>query len=259
MVPIAGGSVEMGSSEKNVGQTPIHKVTISPFLLDRREVTVAEYARCVDAGKCVSQSTVDDPSMAPPDRLFFNALCNLKKGDKAEHPVNCIDHAQASAYCEFAGKRLPTEAEWEFAARGKEGRVYPWGNDAPTIKNANACDLDCKATMSKLRPWGKLIAEHDNFDTTAPVGSFPDGASADKVDDLTGNVWEWVSDWYSPAYYASSPEKDPPGPESGSKKVVRGGSWNDFDPKFLTASVRFGFAPKSRFANVGFRCAKTAK
>ena len=255
-IAIPSGSFEMGSNEPYVGQTPIHKVTLSAYRIDRDEVTAAHYAECVAAGKCASATSINGTWADAAEQALWNPFCNLKRKGGELHPMNCVDHAQATAFCGWAGKRLPTEAEWEYAARGSDGRMYPWGNEAPTVKLVNACDSTCKAEIGKSRGWGKLFAEDDGFVGTAPVGSLPDGKSPAGLHDMSGNVWEWVADGHDMSFYGKSPERDPKGPTAVKNRVTRGGSWNDFDPKFLRATVRPGFGPDNRFANVGFRCAK---
>jgi hypothetical protein len=162
MVTVAGGPFFMGCNEKvdsscQTDERPGQLVIVAPFAIDRTEVTVAQYRACVEAGRC------DEPDSSDPS-------CNWGKPDRDSHPVNCVDWYQATAYCDWAGKRLPTEAEWEKAARGTDRRVYPWGNAWETDR-ANVAS-----------------------DGTKPVGSYPSGASPYSALDMAGNVWEWVSD-----------------------------------------------------------------
>src|SRR5262249_6554370 len=154
-------------------------------------------------------------------------------------PVNCVDWDQAQHFCELQapGGRLPTEAEWEFAARGPDGRKYPWGDEIPSAAHLNACGLECLA-------WGKanhveglaaMYQADDRYPNTAPVGSFPQGKSRYGVQDVVGNVWEWVGDRFAPypADGKAPMAMDPKGPSAGSERVIRGGAWNGRDPGWV--------------------------
>lgn len=198
-------------------EKPYHAVDISAFELDITEVTRGDYKKCIDASQCNTPSCDWDPV----------AL--------ADHPVTCVSWDDAKAYCTWAGKRLPTEAEWEKACRGDTGRVYPWGQsfqDNCSFANANLCSYDTK-----------VVATH------------PTGASPYGVLDMSGNVAEWTADFYDAAYYATSPAKDPPGPASGGVRVHRGGSWNSAVTVFR-CSARTAALPSSATDEIGFRCAK---
>lgn len=203
-----------------------HAVTLSPYWLDRTEVTVREYARCAEAGVC-------DPIAYEQGGTRF---------DRAEYPVVLVSWNEANTYCGFVGKRLPTEAEWERAARGVLARRFPWGHHYAT-RRANH---------------GKLaIDAHDGSDgyaELAPVGSYPDGRTPDGFDDLAGNVSEWVSDAYEDAYEAM-PATDPRGPSTGDFRVVRGGSYLDAMP-WLRGASRGYRGPGTRDTTIGFRCAR---
>lgn len=229
MVYVPEGEFTMGS-EAGDDEQPVHQVTLSAFWIDQTEVTNAMYLKCVDAGAC--QPPISIASHAR-DRYFYNL-------DFANYPVVQVSWTYANQYCAWAGRRLPTEAEWEKAARGTEAQTYPWGEQVP---DPSLLNLDVR-------------------DTTE-VGRFPSGVSPFGALDMAGNVWEWVADWYAPSYYAESPAKDPQGPDSpidptfGELRVLRGGSWDQLD-----GSVRSADRSQNgvRFTNdrIGFRCAMSA-
>jgi formylglycine-generating enzyme required for sulfatase activity len=162
----------------------------------------------------------------------------------------------ANTFCNAQGKRLPREAEWEYATRGPDGRVYPWGDDEPTAAHLNACGPECVK-------WGKangealeaLYNEDDGWPTLAPVGKFPKGRSRFGPYDVAGNVWEWVADWYGD--YDPTDKKNPVGPASGERRVIRGGAWNGSYATWLRPSFRFAQVPDARSHGIGFRCAKS--
>jgi formylglycine-generating enzyme required for sulfatase activity len=179
-------------------------VTVAPFALDLTEVTVDAYGKCVSAGRC-----------SMPDGGNF---CNWGVSGKGRHPINCVDWNQATAYCQWAGKRLPTEPEWEWAARGQaRGTKYPWGNDTP---GAKAC-------------WNR------GGQGTCDVGGFPSGDAPSGIHDLAGNVWEWTSTVHG-----------------SSARVSRGGGWRNSSPWWLRAANGDGYDPSDRFDFLGFRCAR---
>jgi formylglycine-generating enzyme required for sulfatase activity len=162
-----------------------------------------------------------------------------------DHPVVHVSWHDAVAYCIWAGGRLPTEAEWEYAARGPEGYVYPWGNtfDADRL---NFCDANCTLNDEEE-------SSDDGYEFTAPVQSYPNGGSWVGAINLAGNVWEWVADWYSDNYYTRSTIRNPQGPESGQYKVLRGGSWVSHE-WYIRASNRARYEPEGTDDNDGFRC-----
>ena len=222
MVVVPSGEFMMGSPTGDSDEQPAHKVYLDAFSLDVYEVTVGQYAAFLQA------KGIDSPS----DWKTMNQPAHQK------WPVVNIDWADAFAYCKWAGKRLPTEAEWEKAARGTDGRLYPWGNEPPTPLHAN---------------FGKT--EWNNHGVLAPVGAFEAGKSPYGIYDMAGNVWEWVNDWYDYNYYKSSPSQNPTGPSTGGTKVIRGGSWYS-NPRAMRSANRSLISPTDQGLN-GFRCAKT--
>jgi iron(II)-dependent oxidoreductase len=195
---------------------PVRAVTLDPFYLDQYEVTNEQFSRFVQATR-----------HRPP----YNWLKGKVPAGKEKLPVAAIDWNDAVAYCEWVGKRLPTEAEWERAARGlAEGKVYPWGDQRPS-KN-DAC--------------------YDTLKGPCPVGQFPPNYF--QLYDMAGNVWEWTADWYAREYYETAAGKNPTGPATGMYRVFRGGSWADV-PKYLTCSYRSWARPLERSPNIGVRCA----
>ncbi|HWU88863.1 MAG TPA: SUMF1/EgtB/PvdO family nonheme iron enzyme [Kofleriaceae bacterium] len=225
MAHVAAGTFEMGNPAGigDFDERPQHAVTLSGYCIDKTEVTVVAYAACVAARACTTAAVTSSELCNRPDRIY--------------HPVNCVDWNQAAAYCKWAGKRLPTEAEWEYAARGNDGRVYPWGREAPSPRYLN---MDGAA---------------DGWAATAPVGSFPAGASPVGALDMAGNVWEWTADWYGGAYEAAA-VTDPPGAKTGAHRVLRGGSWDNLGAAWVGATFRNWREPSDHHSNVGFRCAR---
>jgi formylglycine-generating enzyme required for sulfatase activity/tRNA A-37 threonylcarbamoyl transferase component Bud32 len=268
MIHIDGGEFFMGSSDPRAldNEKPPHSVTLSPYCIDTTEVTVAAYKACSDSGKCLIAGKdnffggFDD--LGAGVRTTLNGLCNINEPSaKGSHPINCIDWEQASNFCsrKAPGGRLPTEAEWEYAARGPDGRAYPWGDEAPSARFLNACGTECtswgkKNKVQDVVTFAAMYKEDDKFPTTAPVGSFPDGKSRYGLEDVVGNVWEWTGDYF--ADYAKDAQKDPTGPKAGEDgRVARGGAWNGADPSWVRPTFRFHFAPSSRSYGIGFRCA----
>jgi formylglycine-generating enzyme required for sulfatase activity len=267
MLLIPGGEYFMGSDEKDADavERPSHKVMLSPYCLDEFEVTVAQYKECSDRGACRRAGKENVwPGITAAQRKIYDPLCNITDPvNKAKHPINCVDWEQAREACEARGGRLPTEAEWEFAARGPDGRIYPWGDEAPSGQLMNGCGKECvawqKAHPDADYPPAAMYADDDGFANTAPVGSFPKGKSRYGVQDVVGNVWEWVADNYA-AYdkaLAQTTQADPKGPAAGADRVIRGGAWNAARPSWVRPSFRFHVAPSARSYGFGFRCAKT--
>jgi len=228
MAQIPAGCFDMGDafSEGGPDELPVHNVCISAFEMDVHEVTNAEYRQCVTFGGCTAPS--DSSSHTRP--TYY--------GDPAydDFPVIWVDWYKAEDYCTWAEKRLPTEAEWEYAARGGlAGKRYPWGD---TISGTDANYTD------PGDPW-----DHD----TSEVEYY--GPNGYGLYDMAGNVWEWVNDWYQSNYYSVSPPNDPPGPGSGTSRVLRGGSWY-YSTISLRVARRFNYYPSLEFNSLGFRCAR---
>jgi formylglycine-generating enzyme required for sulfatase activity/tRNA A-37 threonylcarbamoyl transferase component Bud32 len=262
MVFVPGSSYYMGAEDKDADddEKPPHKVKLSPFCIDRFEVTVEAFKACSDKGECLaaSEENSEDPALSPKEKAIYDKACNIRDPiGRAKHPINCVDWHQAANYCKVHGARLPTEAEWELAARGTDGRKYPWGNTPPAVGHFNACGKECVE-------WGKknglqlqgLFKEADGWPNTAIVGSFPEGKSAYGVEDMVGNVYEWVYDWYGEYPKDRDVELvNPTGPASGEKRVVRGGAWNGFSPSMVRPTYRYTGVPGKRSHGYGFRCA----
>ena len=264
MARIVNGKFFMGSDDKKdeENERPAHQVTLSSYCIDMTEVTVGAYRACSVQGNCKRAPLENEwEGITARDRKIYDPLCNAKNPDaKASYPMNCIDWQLANDFCTANKKRLPTEAEWEFATRGPDGRRYPWGDDPPTSGDRlNACGKECAR-------WGKKNNEDvgdpmypvdDGYETTAPAGSFPKGASPFGLMDVVGNVWEWTSDWYAP--YAGGPASDPKGPDTGKERSLRGGAWNGVDVAWVRPTYRFKLNPTLRSHGIGFRCASDLK
>lgn len=236
MIYIPAGEFIMGSSDEDIemflqffiyrrpsrfaNEQPQHTVYLDSFYIDKYEVTNAQYGEFIQA------------TGHPAPIYWNNELYN-----QSEQPVIVITWEDAKAYAEWAGKRLPTEAEWEKAARGTDGRIWSWGNEWDATK-LNSND----------------VGAIDGYIYSSPVGSFPQGVSPYGVHDMMGNVWEWIADWYDANYYSYSPKINPKGPASGSYHVLRGGDWS-MNKDFMRCASRFGLGPGSMLT--GFRCVKS--
>ncbi len=223
-------------------EAPYHKVTLDAYLMDQYAVTNEEYQVCVDAMVCTAKH-YDDGTC-----YIYNGTSWVLGTVPAQfrgntNPVVCVTWDEARTYCEWAGKRLPTEAEWEKAARGTEGWKYPWGN-LPFV----TCEY---AVMNDPNAGGYGCGTNG----TLPVGSRPKGVSPYGIYGMMGNVWEWVNDWYAVDYYTTTPSINPPGPATGDSRVLRGGAWDDH-AALLRASHRFSATPGATYSTLGFRCAK---
>lgn len=231
MILIPGGEFEMGSNIHSVDELPARQVNVDPFYIDLYEVTVADYEACVAAGQC----NIPGPG----------AGCNWALPGVEDHPVNCVSWTDANAYCSlWAGtpiaKRLPTEAEWEKAARSDDARLYPWGDEP--LPSCTHASMDEGA--------GGGCGAY----STIPVGSKPLGDSPYGVHDMAGGVWDWTADWYAP--YDVAETDNPTGPASGMLKVMRGGGWVTADLNWFRTSARIGQPTTNVNLNVGFRCAQ---
>jgi len=227
MVKVPAGKFLMGSKSGDSDEKPQREVYLDGFWIDKYEVTVDLYARCVKAGKCTKPKT--------------GKYYNWDVSGRGNHPINGVDWYQANAYCKWTGKKLPTEAMWEKAARGTDGRKFPWGNQEASCKYAVMDD------------GGKGCGR----DSTWPVGSKPGGVSPYGAHDMAGNVWEWTSDWYGSSYYGNAPARNPRGPSSGSFRVVRGGRWYYVVPAYLRAANRYFYSPGGAYYDIGMRCARS--
>ncbi|MFO0571151.1 MAG: bifunctional serine/threonine-protein kinase/formylglycine-generating enzyme family protein [Polyangiaceae bacterium] len=258
MFKIPAGQFYMGTDDPKAkdNQKPAHNVTLDAFCLDAYEVTVDLYQKCTKGGACRRlKPAVEYKDMEPHDQKALLPLCNIDAPGREQHPMNCITWKDSETFCRKNGKRLPTEAEWEYATRGPDGRVYPWGDDSPTVAHLNACDADC-AKWSKEAGIGVLVLfdkDSDGYAATAPVGKFPKGRSRFGPWDVVGNVWEWVADWEQT--YSADEAKNPTGPASGEKKIIRGGAWNGAQEDWLHPSFRYAAEPERSHPAIGFRCA----
>ena len=222
------GALGRASAEHGADDTeaiPTHQVTLSSFQIDKYEVTVGEYRKCVSSCACLTPLNSISPN------------CNYDKTGKDAHPVNCVEWTDAKKFCAWTGKRMPTEAEWEYAARGIDGRKYPWGNNAP---NCSMADFKSDSGM------------FCSGTGTSPVGKHALGLSYWGAHDMGGNIEEWVFDFWGK--YSANPLVNPSGPYSGTDHVTRGGNW-EIESKYMRTYTRWHFGQAKYW--IGFRCAKT--
>jgi formylglycine-generating enzyme required for sulfatase activity len=238
MLYVPSGTFQMGSDESDSDadsdEFPQHPVTLDAFWIDQTEVTNAQYALCVADGECEESAFAD--------------YTNYNRDDC---PVVGVSWHDAAAYCEWVGARLPTEAEWEYAARGEQGFIFPWGDE-----------FDCsRGNFDDEREYDGYVVPGgegcDGYLTTAPVGSFQIGASWCGAQDMAGNAWEWVADWHGD--YPSTAQVNPTGPAEGANMVLRGGGW-DSNHTQVRAAYRLDnlIRPAFRFDFAGFRCVAAA-
>jgi formylglycine-generating enzyme required for sulfatase activity len=270
MLWIEGGSFTMGSDSKRPALSlarPPHRVTLGGFCMDPHEVTVGEYRACSDAGNCAPAhrtahfAEASEAGEAAAAGSQNGSLCNGGKPGREQHPINCVSHTQAAEYCRGRGGRLPTEAEWEFAARGNSSRAFPWGDEKPTRSHVNACGQECERWHALLgakssEPSGSAYAGDDGYAGTSPIGAFPNGKNPEGIQDLIGNVFEWTAGGLYT--YDRAPTSDPKGPSDSESFVIRGGNFNSTLREFLDPALRFAMHRESYSPGVGFRCAADA-
>ena len=263
MVLIPAGEFLMGSrpGEGSASERPQHKVYLDSFYIDQYEVTNSRFKKFVDATGYVTDAERRGWSFTAvrgsPNNKVTGANWRHPRGPGSDileimdHPVVQVTWNDAAAYAKWAGKRLPTEAEWEKAARGVDGREYSWGNNKPDGTQCNFAD------SHTFFPWSDE-SSNDGYKYTSPVGSFDLGSSPYGVHDMAGNVWEWCADRFDGDYYESSPKENPQGPSSGSIRVFRGGSWFN-DARAVRLTLRWVGRPVNSYDMIGFRCACDAE
>lgn len=240
VVRVPAGRFWMGSNRGLQHERPKRRVWLDAFSIGRLEVSAEEYAGCVESGACTKAGT--------------GPLCTGGVAGLEQHPINCVTWKQAVAYCAQAGQRLPTEAEWERAARGTGSRQYVWGNRWPPRKGqGNFADSAARAA----RPFWHAIRNYtDGYAATAPVGTLPKARSSAGVMDMEGNVLEWTADFYGARSYKEGGSKNPRGPDSGPGRVVRGGTFAQAKKSHLRVTHRQVYAEHVSSMHIGFRCAE---
>lgn len=230
MVHIPGGTFTMGSSDGEADESPQRAISMSSFSIDQYEVTFAQYDSCVKKGVC-TPAHYDDGNCFISTGSGFQRVVVPHQLRGNDLPVVCVTWAQASKYCAWKKKRLPTEAEWEYAARAGQDSRYAWGDDPPT---------------------GQRVAQPSEQKPRSPGRCAPNGW---QVYDMTGNVWEWTASLYEKDYYTYADSVNPTGPFAGRYRVLRGGGWYS-GPEQLRVTNRHWFEPSSAEVSVGFRCAQ---
>jgi iron(II)-dependent oxidoreductase len=247
--PIGGGRFPMGAQATDPSapnydpaatphEGPVHDVTVAPFWIHRFEASVQYVDRCIAAGAC------DEAHFASGGALF-----NRGWEERRDYAINGVTWEGARQYCAWIGGRLPTESEWELAARGPDGRRYPWGNDPAcgTVRAGIRTDWSEQMETGPCRNLGVRI--HRDLRGHSPF----------HIEGMAGNVWEWTADWFSPDAYATAEKRNPTGPATGDRRVQRGGGWMEEDPVDLRTTNRIGVDPTARLPDVGFRCVWTPK
>lgn len=250
MAYVPAGSVNMGSNDGfSPDELPIHEVLVGAFCLDVTEVTVAEYRACVDARRCRPvDNTTAWPDLSDADAAQWDAFCNDNQPGRGDHPANCVDWEQSDGYCRVHGGRLPTEPEWEYAARGgDQGRRYAWGDAPPGPTRGNLCGTECADVVrARIRSWSPLYPTDDGWVGTAPVGLFPAGDGRWGQRDLSGNVTEWLASPYCPYPRSTCDSTD---------RTARGNGYlANLDLK-IRAARRNHDVVWHRSPDTGFRCA----
>jgi formylglycine-generating enzyme required for sulfatase activity len=257
MVYVPSGTFQMGSAVGDpyteADEFPQHTVTLDGFWLDRTEVSVAQFHQFATETDYESEAEQEGWALTwtgtewdEVEGADWQHPYGPNSGVQGDHPVVQISWDDATAYCTWAGAQLPTEAQWEYAARGSEGYLYPWGNEFDGTR-LNFCDVNC--------PFDYRNPHYDDgYELTAPVGSYPAGDSWCGASDMGGNASEWTSDWYEEEYYSHSPSRNPTGPETGDYRVMRGGSWYFLKGWTRTAMRYYSDIPCVRLPYLGFRC-----